>query len=52
MNENIIILPRVCKEKEIGRTTYIVSNYFKGDKKHDIVKSIARLIERDIIQPV
>jgi len=49
MNESILNLPNVCIKKKIARTTYIVSGSFNGDKKHDVVNSFARLIERDIL---
>ena len=40
-------LAPMCVEKQIGGTIYVVTASFNGDKKRDIVKSIARLIERD-----
>ena len=49
MNQNMIELPRIRLEKRIGGTTYIVTTGFNGDKNHDVVKSIVRMIERDIL---
>jgi hypothetical protein len=47
ITENIITLPPVRLEKRIGNTTFIISSGFNGDKSRDIVKSLARLMERD-----
>ena len=38
-------------EKKIGDTTYFVHTSFNGDKKHDIFKSVVRLVERGILTP-
>ena len=53
MNKNtatdMITLPSVRLEKRIGKTTFIISSGFNGDKSRDIVKSLARLMERDCL---
>jgi len=47
VNKNMIDLPRVRLEKQIGGTTFIVTTGFNGDKNHDVIKSFLRMIERD-----
>jgi len=49
MSENVNTPART--EKKIGDTTYIVYTSFNGDKKHNIFKSVARLIERGVFAP-
>ena len=51
MTETTGGLPPSRTEMVIGGKTYIVTDRFNGDKKHNIIESVARLIERGEFAP-